>query len=852
MRSSTSIADTQNPELESKQLIKTRHALTPLAAAMIAVLHPGSAVLAQEDTKKDDSNDFTIEEIIVTATKRQESLQDVDQSISTFGTDAIEKMQFKNMEDYLKALPSAQLTSAQPGRNSLQMRGISTGSYEYRTESQVAMYLDEQPITSISQMPEVRMVDIARIESLPGPQGTLFGASSQSGTMRIITNKPSMDRLSGQMDASLGTTQGGDSSYDVSGHLNIPVNDKFALRLVGFASHDGGYVDVVPMDTYIQPEPGFGVGNNADVVGDNQNTYDQVGGRIHALWLVNDKWTVDASLIGQKGETNGTWESDPGLGDYKVAKFFDEYRNDQWWQASATFTGDLGFAEFTSTTSYFERESDYRWDNMAYFQEWTYVANYTGYYVVYDFNYASGGTVYNDQIQTRFAQEFRLASQSESKLQWMVGAFYDNTYDEWDYGFQLPDGVFAQTDAWYASNYSWYGACYYAANGFDVACPMEETNWTYYNNMQKTVKQTAIFGELSYDLTDKLTATVGYRWFENDRKDYNLNTQPFGKAPPGAYWGTVGTDLIPGLEEFQGKTSNSVGKLSVKYALNDDAMVYGTISEGFRLGGTNNPRAVAEGWITPEYKPDKMTNYEIGAKTEWLNRRLTLNVSAYLMEWDDIQVNSRVGPTWREWWARGTWNGTTGESKGLELNGTFHVTQNFMLEGNVYMGKSEFTGDSYASNCLEGDLDPGGDPCEPYLVNGTPMPVSPSLKYWLAAEYTVPNAFDLPGDLWFRYDTSFQDEVWDNTDSAAEGDVNGIVPSWRSSNLQVGLSLDNEWTIRLMARNVWNNQGINDLQMSTYYADWFEGVSGQDPGWGRYIRTYQRPRTISLSLTKRF
>jgi len=297
MRSSTSIADTQNPELESNHLIKTRHALTPLAAAMIAVLHPGSAVLAQEDTKKDDSNDFTIEEIIVTATKRQESLQDVDQSISTFGTDAIEKMQFKNMEDYLKALPSAQLTSAQPGRNSLQMRGISTGSYEYRTESQVAMYLDEQPITSISQMPEVRMVDIARIESLPGPQGTLFGASSQSGTMRIITNKPSMDRLSGQMDASLGTTQGGDSSYDVSGHLNIPVNDKFALRLVGFASHDGGYVDVVPMDTYIQPEPGFGVGNNADVVDDNQNTYDQVGGRSHALFLVNDKWTDKVSLI---------------------------------------------------------------------------------------------------------------------------------------------------------------------------------------------------------------------------------------------------------------------------------------------------------------------------------------------------------------------------------------------------------------------------------------------------------------------------------------------------------------------------------------------------------------------------
>lgn len=851
MRSSTPFAESQNPETESNNLLKARHTLTPLAAAMVAVLYPGSAVLAQEDAEKEDGNDFTIEEIIVTATKRQESLQDIEQSISTFGTDAIEKMQFKNMEDYLKALPSAQLTSSQPGRNSLQMRGISTGAYEYRTESQVAMYLDEQPITSISQMPEVRMVDIARIESLPGPQGTLFGASSQSGTMRIITNKPSMDSFSGQVDATVGTTQGGDESYDVSGHLNLPINDKFALRLVGFASHDGGYVDVVPMDTYIEPDPRFGDGpggqsNNDDVVEDNQNTYDQIGGRIHALWLINDKWTLDASLIGQTGETNGSWESDPGLGDYKVAKFFDEYRNDQWWQTSATFTGDLGFAEFTSTSSYFERESDYRWDNMAYFQEWSYVG-----WPVYDFNYASGGTIYNDQIQTRFAQEFRLASQSESKLQWMVGAFYDNTYDEWDYGFQLPDGVFAQTDAWYASNYNYYyGACVYAANGFDVACPLPETNWTYYNNMQRTIKQTAVFGELSYDLTDKLTATVGYRWFQNDREDYNLNTQPFGKAPPGAYYGTIGTDLLPGLEEYSGTTSDSIGKISLKYAIDDYRMVYGIISEGFRLGGTNNPRAVAEGWITPEYVPDKMTNYEIGAKTEWLNRRLTLNVAAFLMEWDNIQINSRVGPTFREWWARGTWNGKTGESVGLELNGTFHVTQNFLLEGNVYIANSEYTDDTYSPRCPEDA--PPEDECEPWLENGTAMPGAPDLKYWVAAEYTVPNAFDLPGDLWFRYDTSFQDEVWANTTATAENDPNGIIPAWRSSNLQVGLSLDNDWTVRLMARNVWNNKGTNDLSTSTYYADWYEGVTGEDPGWGRYIRTYQRPRTISLSVTKRF
>jgi len=204
-----------------------------LGASVLAALYPLPNVYAQSGNEA-EAEDFAIEEILVTATKRTLNLQDVPQSIISFDGGDIERLNFKSMEDYVKALPSVALTSSMPGRNSVVMRGISTGNAEYRTESQVAVYLDEQPITSISQQPEVRMIDIARIEVLPGPQGTLFGSSSQTGTMRIITNKPTTDELYGQASGTLATTDGGDPSWDFNGHINIPVSDTLAFRVIGF------------------------------------------------------------------------------------------------------------------------------------------------------------------------------------------------------------------------------------------------------------------------------------------------------------------------------------------------------------------------------------------------------------------------------------------------------------------------------------------------------------------------------------------------------------------------------------------------------------------------------------------
>jgi len=819
-KASKTISEIQSSIQKPASIINSKYTLTTLAASIASVLYPGPAALAQDA----DDDGFTIEEVLVTATKRTLNLQDVPQSIMAFSTADIEKMSFKGMDDYLKALPSASLTSSMPGRNSLVMRGVSTGNSEYRTESQVAVYLDEQPITSISQQPEVRMVDIERIEALPGPQGTLFGSSSQSGTLRIITNKPNMDGFSGQVDGSLGTTKGGDPSWDLNGHLNIPLSDSFAIRVVGFAAKDGGYVDNVFGETFAPPEHG-GAGDNSAIIKDNQNTYEIYGGRLAARWQISEDWQSDFSLISQNSKARGTWETDPFLDGYKITRFFEEWRDDNWWQASATFNGDLGFADFTSTTSYFERDSAYAWDNMAYNQWQT--SYYGPYWVPYDFDYEYG-TVFNDQIQTRFAQEFRLVSQSESKLQWMAGAFYDDVYDEWEYGAKMPN--LTKTTGWAAINEY---ACFYA-NYYDAApCPIPATDITYWNNYKRTLKQTAVFGEVSYDITDKLTATVGGRWFQFDKTEFQQYYAPNLVPPPGSY------GFGEGQTDSKGKQSDTIGKFNLQYSFDDDRMAYFTISEGFRLGGRNSPRVVGSNPnISATYAPDKLTNYEIGLKSQWLDNRVTLNASLFMMEWTDIQINSRLG---EKWWQRGTWNGDTGEVKGLEINGSWYLTENFVLEGSAYFADAKYTADTFRP-CLD------AEDCEPtlWIEDGQKMPGSPDRKFWLAAEYTIPHAFGIPGNMWFRYDTSYQSSTYDDLDSAATKDPIGFIPSWTSANFQVGVGLEHDWTVTLFVRNVWDKKGINSLQSTSYLTDWF-GKTGQDQ-----LRTLQKPRTATLSVTKRF
>src|SRR5688572_2563748 len=643
---------------------------TPLAAAIFASLYPASQGLAQEAAPQATG----LEPVIVTAARRSEELQDVAQSVTALSTEFLEKQALTNMYDLVGALPSVSSVSYIPGQNTIVMRGIAISTGQFRVDSLVSVYLDDQPMTAISQQPDVRLVDIERIEALPGPQGTLFGSSSQAGTLHYVTNKPDVSGYSSEFSAEVGTTEGGDASYDVSGWVNIPVSDNFAMRAVGFWSEEGGYVDNV-LGTDL-----MGFRTNADVAEDDQNVYRTTGGRLAGLWTINPSWDLLLTGIYQRGDTAGTWETDPFLGKNKVTRFYDEWRDDEWYTTSGTLKGDLGFAELSLTASYFNRRVDYQFDNTTYSQYktayWT-SGDYPAYYALYDTG-ALHSTTPNFQKQNRWAYEARLTSQGDSKLQWMAGAFYEDVYDWWEYGALTPG--FVNTVSWEEGNRR---SCEDINDPAIAACPLAPSDWAYYNKYHNEVKQLALFGEMTYALTDKWSVTGGARWFEYDREMFDQYQFPRGlpaESDPEA------NGLVS-----KSKDSDTTFKLATEYHFTPDVMVYALYIEGFRLGGQNSQRAADSGQVPLTYGPDYLSNYEAGFKSQWFDHKLQLNLSAFLMEWDDIQIHYETDEAW---WVEGNINGGSAEQTGIEFSGEWYATDRLNFQWSVFLASPEFTEDT--------------------------------------------------------------------------------------------------------------------------------------------------------------
>ena len=781
--------------------------LTPVAAAVLAITQ--AQVAAQE--VEDDRN--VIEEVVVTATKREADMQDVAQSITAFTTDDLERLGARDMKEYVDALPSVTLVNSMPGRNSVVFRGVSTGSSEYRTDSMTAVYLDEQPLTTNSQQVDPWLVDIERVEALPGPQGTLFGSSSQAGTLRVITNKPDFTRASAHLDSGAYATQGGEPSFDVSGHVNLPLSDRFAVRAAGFFSHEGGYVDNVPGADLA------GIRNNADVVQDDFNEYDVHGGRVAASWDVSERWNALVAFIGQKSDADGSWESDPSLGDYKITKFFEEYRDDDWYQTALTITGDLGFAELSATTASFERTIVYEWDNMLYEQyKDAYFGVYSG-YDLYNSDYTFG-TVFNDQDQDRFSQEARLTSIGESRFQWMIGGFYEDVRDDWLYGANNPDLM--ETTAWTAANS--YAYNYYASyDGIDY--PLAPTTIGFSNRFERSVTQKAAFGELAYDFGDRLAVAVGARWFEYERDEYDQYQFPHGLPPTSAL-------EVNGAYRAQGVESDTAFKFSAQYHVDDARMVYFLFSQGFRLGGSNSQRAARTGLVPLNYSSDKLNNYEAGLKSRWFGGRVQFNLSAFHMVWEDIQLNNDGGVD-DQWWLRGTVNGDTAATTGVEINWDAKVTDTLRIEGSVFRANPRFTSEF---DLLSGSM----------VRDGTVMPISPDLKCWLAVEYAVWEV-GRAEQLWIRYDVSYQASVYNGIEAAIAEDPNGRQPSWTLSNLQVGASFRGGLDVTFVINNLWDQRTTNYLDDGANdQAAWFNDTRF------RNLRSYVAPRTVGMRVSKHF
>lgn len=794
--------------------------MRPIARAIALATATTPALAVAQTAEETQEAAGVLEEVIVTATKRAVNMQDLPMSIEAFNTEQMEKLGMLNMRDALKVIPSMSSVSTVPGRNEVVFRGVSTGSGEWRTDSGSAVYLGDVPMTSATQAVDPRMVDIERVEALPGPQGTLFGSSSQSGAFRIIPNRA--DHSGGYASINIGGTymDEGDPGYKLEGWANIPlIDDTLSMRIALFDVETGGYIDNI-YGTNI-----FTDDDNADVVEKNFNSWEQTGGRLSVLWSINDSWDVEGMYMSQDQTSKGDWLSDPnaeGVEDLEIVRFHKDVRNDEWWIGALTITGDLGFAEFKSVTSFLDREIFYEFDANVDGQIRAQRVLTPGEYIYYNVLYATGfnrETSINDQTAERVTQEFRLSSSNDSRLQWMVGAFYEKTDDWWDY-------VFAEVEDLANTPFG-----YYWALNYETYIP--NTNSWYKEIYSSTTEQVALFGELNYGITDRLSATIGARWFEYDRDRNETKEWPEGNV--------YETDI------YQGKDDDTLFKFAIDYSLSDDKMIYALYSEGFRLGGPNSIKNPSSR-LPDYYGPDGLKNYEIGLKSQWMNNRLQWNLTLYTMDWEDIQ-RGITDPD--DWTANGTVNMGDAEISGVETSLAWQVTDQFRVDASFSWSDSELKDDYYLSDVVE-DIEDWQD----YQLGakGQNLAIAPPAKWWIGAQYDFPDLFK-EMDGWVRYDHSWRDDMyhdWWNAMNAETGyGGQKLLEEASEGSLQFGLIKPGSWSLTLSIWNVWDDR--NAQWISSGYDGYF-GDNGLWPDVQRYVNmpSYSRPREFELTFRKDF
>lgn len=739
-------------------------------AVMTGIVSPAS-VLAQEgaDTLK-------LSPVTVTAQKREEDLQDVAASVQAFDEAAIERLNISRFEDYARFAPSLSYATQGPGRTKLVIRGVAESSSSRSGESSAGIYLDEQPVTSNAQTPDVRIVDVERIEVLSGPQGTLYGASSQSGTLKIITNKPDPGVFEGSAEVTAKTLEEGGASYDLQAMVNLPlVADRLALRIVAFQGEEGGSVDNVPGLT-----PG-GTLANTDAAGDDLDSIRTTGGRAALRLEAAPDWSLTASYAFQSSEADGLSDYDPLVGDLQTVKFFDEFYKDDWNQAALTAEGDLGFASLIVTASHFRRDIDSIADSTAYMQFLTglAVADPVA-YVAYDFGADPTGFYDFRLKERRSALEARLASRADagSRLNWLIGAFYETIEADTVAGANVRDYPLTPSFASYAAYLS------------------APTDIYFFQQVGYDQDQAAVFGEVSYRLTDQLTATIGARYFDanNDLR--------------------IATEIPQGLPIEQSDApapeSGFTPKLNLAWTPGEDLLAYATYSQGFRLGGANRDR---ENLAVPkQYDADKLTNYELGLKAGLLGGRVQVNGAAFFMTWDDFQLEIRNPDPDTFYFV--TANVGQAEISGAEIQVDARLTERLQA--------------GLAGTLLSAQLS------EPTAFLDAPagarLPVTPEQKASVYGEYRWPLG-RLSGEAYLRADYSYTGSSVNSIDQDSARELE----AYSQVNLQAGLEFET-WTLTVFANNLGDARGLTYLSPADY----------------ENSRTSIRPREFGVTLSKSF
>ncbi|MFT4632569.1 MAG: iron complex outermembrane receptor protein [Candidatus Pseudothioglobus sp.] len=683
-----------------------------------------------------------IEEIVVTATKRSASMQDVPLAVQALNSRQLEEQNIQEFSDYIQYLPNVNAGGRGPGQNEIYIRGAAVDAINITVaESQgsapnVALYVDEQPVTAGGRNLDVYISDMERIEVLPGPQGTLYGASSMAGTVRLITNKPVIDEVQGSMNGSWSSTKGGEDSNSVELMLNLPIIEgKLAARVALYNDRQGGYIDNVAgtfqADSSVNTTfPGssvnfpagavFGngdvvpaggltvpvtkaVASNSASVEDDFNDASYSGFRAGLKYIINDDWDVLFQHARQSLQTEGVFDFDPSVGDLQVTRFSPDNLDDEFSQTAWTLNGRMGALDLVYTGAFLDREVVANIDYTGYTNIGGSISGYQCEYLVGGFytGLTNGATEYsfdptlsgNDRViecgspvnaahiengNTRWTHEFRVTTNFDGPLNATVGLFYEDFEIEHvgDFNYQAPiDAGFAPIDI--NTNATFDNSTANARGKTNAATQFRNDN-------TRSEEQIAIFGELSWNVTEEFNLAAGVRYYDLEYSYTGYGAWRYGNRPLFVDDADPSNDIRPNVTggreyetnfaELQPITvDDTIVKFTASYTPEGtDSLFYASWSEGYRPPGFNraaareggqfnagdsnirddgtncgaavaidsNPANSFPGYCLPYvFESDTLENMEFGWKTTLADGRVRFNGAIYQIDWNDIQVS---------------------------------------------------------------------------------------------------------------------------------------------------------------------------------------------------------------------
>ena len=637
-----------------------------------------------------------LEEVVVTARKKTESLQDVPISVSALRESDLEDKGINVFEDYLLQLPSVTAGGAGPGTSTIYIRGLASTTPNLTTAGvaglapNVSFYLDEQPLAQPGRNLDVYAADMARIEVLAGPQGTLFGASSQAGVVRMITNKPVIGEASANVEVEARFMPGAESGDKVELVANMPLGDSAAARFVAYRDKKGGYIDQVagslnasqsarfrPAGTLrdnglpvSSSRAGFQAGadlsgatlNNAvAIVKEDANTLTYQGFRASLALEIGKNWNALATVAQQTIDADGVFFVDPNLGDLEIQRYTEDVIEDEFDNMSLTLEGSIGDLEVVYAGAYTDRTSDQMVDYTDYLFVGQYLPYYIcDYYVTYT-TYAPGnvptGTCGAPNLLVDSttnlevtSHEFRIHADLNDTTSLTAGVFASDTELTELNLFTYPGSV--DNDITYAANYaltdtSVTGVINKASPGWFSAGPYSEPV-IFFNDIKRTDKQMGVFGEVSFALSDTSELSVGARWYDIE-VDFEGSANSsfyngFGNPDTQQFGSNLSAQYAPGNANGypdKAQTDGVIGKVTYSWNPSEDVMYYATWSEGFRPGLLNRPvgSSSPDGSYTvkPAVDSDEVTNYEFGWKAVLQDGALRFNGSVFMVDVSGLQ-----------------------------------------------------------------------------------------------------------------------------------------------------------------------------------------------------------------------